>query len=63
MEKRYLTINELSEYLNVKKRTIYLWTMQKKIPHSKLGGKLLRFEPDKVDEWLKRQECVDKEKY
>ncbi|MFA5038414.1 MAG: helix-turn-helix domain-containing protein [Candidatus Omnitrophota bacterium] len=55
MEKRYLDINELSEYLNVKKRTIYSWTFQDKIPCVRFGGKILRFDRQKIALWEKEQ--------
>jgi excisionase family DNA binding protein len=51
MEK-YLTIEELSRILQVKKHYIYALTSQRKIPFLKLG-RFLRFERDKIEEWLK----------
>ncbi|MFB3919254.1 MAG: helix-turn-helix domain-containing protein [Candidatus Velamenicoccus archaeovorus] len=55
MEKRYWDINELSEYLNVKVRTIYSWTFQNKIPCVRFGGKILRFDRQAIASWEKAQ--------
>ena len=51
MQKRFLSIKDLSEYINVPVRTIYSWTFQKRIPHAKFG-KLLRFDLKAIDEWV-----------
>jgi excisionase family DNA binding protein len=47
----YLNITELSDYIKLSKSTIYKGTMSHKIPHLKLGKKLL-FEKETIDEWL-----------
>ena len=53
MTKKYLKIDELSEYLGeVKVNTIYSWISQKKIPFTKIG-RLVRFDIGKIDEWIK----------
>lgn len=53
MEKRYLTLEELSRYLAVPKQTIYQWTSQKRIPFTKVGR--LRFDKKKIESWLKER--------
>jgi len=55
IEKRYLSIDELSQYIGIKKGTIYQWTNQRRIPYSKLG-KVLKFDKQKIDNWLKKKE-------
>lgn len=52
MERRYLNINELSEYVGIPKGTLYVWVCQKRIPYAKIGG-LLRFDLRQIDEWVK----------
>ena len=47
-----LDINELAEYLKLKKQTIYNWLNQRKISGMKIGG-VWRFERREVDKWLK----------
>lgn len=51
MEK-YLTIDEVCSILQVKRHYIYRLTSRKQIPFVKLG-RFLRFERDKIEEWLK----------
>ena len=57
MERRYLNINELSEYIGIPKGTLYVWACQKRIPYAKIGG-LLRFDHGTLtiglapEEWL-----------
>ena len=52
MEKRYLGIKELSEYIGIKEGTLYVWTCYKKIPYFKVG-RLIKFDLREIDEWLK----------
>ena len=49
-----MTIEELSGYLKVTRRTIYEWLKYKKIPAVKLVGQW-RFKKNKIDEWLEKQ--------
>jgi excisionase family DNA binding protein len=52
MEKRYLGIIELSEYLGLTKGTLYVWVCQRKIPFLKIG-KLVKFDLEEIGDWLK----------
>ncbi len=54
MEKRYLNVAELSEYLNIPKHTLYSWVSMKRIPHLKIGG-TLRFDMRDIETWLKEK--------
>lgn len=55
MEKRYLTPQELSTYTGLSVFTIYLWIRQRKIPFIKIS-RLVRFDKEKIDKWLKKDE-------
>ncbi|MFC1704642.1 helix-turn-helix domain-containing protein [Candidatus Omnitrophota bacterium] len=46
-----MTIDDLAKYLRVKKRTIYEWLKQHKVPAFKLVGQW-RFKKEKIDAWL-----------
>lgn len=46
-----MTIEEVAEYLRVKKRTVYEWLKKGKIPAIKTVGQW-RFKKDKIDAWL-----------
>lgn len=52
MEKRFLGIKELSEYLGIKETTLYVWSCYKKIPHFKIG-RLVKFDLKEIENWLK----------
>jgi len=49
---RLIDIDELAEYLKLKKQTIYNWLNQGKISGIKVGG-VWRFDRREVDSWLK----------
>lgn len=49
-----LTVDELAEYLGLKKQTIYNWLHKGKISGIKIG-KVWRFEKEEIDKWLR--EC------
>ena len=50
--KQYLDIATLAGRLQVKRSTLYAWAERGSIPHLKLG-RLLRFDPDEIETWLK----------
>ena len=49
-----MTIDEVADYLSVKKGTIYGWTHMEFIPHIKLG-KSLRFRESDIDAWIEKR--------
>jgi excisionase family DNA binding protein len=46
-----MTIDDLSLYLKVSRRTIYEWLKHHKIPAVKLVGQW-RFQKEKIDSWM-----------
>jgi excisionase family DNA binding protein len=50
-EPPYWDIKELSEYLHIKRSTLYAWAAQGKIPSLKIHG-LLRFRQEAIDQWV-----------
>ena len=50
MEKRYLSVKELSKYLGIAEQTIYQLTSQNRIPYIKIGR--LKFDKAKIDIWM-----------
>jgi len=50
---RLMTVDELADYLGLKKQTIYNWLQQKKISGIKIG-KVWRFDRKYIDEWLSK---------
>jgi len=50
-EKKWWTIDDLAEYLSVKKNTVYSWISKDKIPYFRQGG-LVRFLQRDIDGWM-----------
>lgn len=51
---KLMTIDEIAEYLQVKKRTVYDWLKKGKIPAIKTVGQW-RFKRAQIDAWLQEQ--------
>ena len=51
---RLLTIDQVSDLLQVKKNTIYSWTHTGKIPFVKING-ALRFKEKAISNWIDNQ--------
>lgn len=58
MNHHFWNIEDLSNYLNVKVKTIY--SMVPDIPHYRIG-KLIRFKKDEIDSWLESKRENDQE--
>jgi excisionase family DNA binding protein len=50
---RYVTADELAQFFGIKKPTVRSWT-RKGMPHLKCG-RLVRFQVEKVREWLEKK--------
>jgi len=59
MAESWLSIDEISEHLRVKKDTIYKWIARKKMPAHKVG-RLLKFQIKEVDRWVRTGKAVNK---
>lgn len=57
---KLIDIEELADYLRLKKQTIYNWLHQGKIAGIKVGG-VWRFDRKDVDSWLKSRRRMLKE--
>ena len=62
-EKEFLTIQDLSGYLEIRPKTIYAKVEERSIPHYKVG-KLIRFKRSEIDLWMEgnKKDCVAPEK-
>jgi len=56
---RLLDIDELADYLKLKRQTLYNWLHQGKISGIKVGG-VWRFERKEIDAWLKSRRRTSK---
>ena len=52
MPERLMTIEEVADFLQVKKNTIYKKIQRGQIPYIKMGG-LLRFDPQQIEAYVK----------
>ena len=50
-----MTIEEVADYLRVKKRTVYEWLKKGKIPAFKTVGQW-RFKKERIDHWLEESQ-------
>lgn len=48
---RWLSVEEIAEHLGVSKETIYRWLKKGKVPAHRIG-KLWKFKPTEVDQWV-----------
>lgn len=55
-----MDIDQLSKKLRVSVSGIYTWVNQRKIPFVKVG-RLIRFDSDEIDKWLKEKKVEPKE--
>jgi len=58
MDSRFLSIDELSQYLGIKKSTLYVWTCHKEIPYFKVG-RLVKFDLPEIQGWLKKRKVKE----
>jgi len=49
---RWLTVEEITKYLGVKRDTIYKWIIRHEMPSHKVG-RLWRFRQNEIDEWIR----------
>ena len=52
MSDRWLSVEEIAEYLGVSKDTIYAWREKKGLPAHRIG-RFWKFKAEEVDEWVK----------
>lgn len=52
MQDRWLSVEEIAEYLGVSKDTIYGWVSSKGMPGHKVG-RFWKFKREEIDEWVR----------
>lgn len=52
MDDRWLSVDEIAEYLGVAKDTVYTWVTAKGMPGHKVG-RFWKFKKDDVDAWVR----------
>ena len=61
MSDRWVSVEEIAEYLGVSKDTVYGWIAKKDMPAHKVG-RLWKFKTDEVDEWVRCGKASDDHK-
>lgn len=54
LERRYLGIAEMADYIGVSKGTLYAWVCYRKIPFLHIG-RLVKFDKQKIDQWVQEK--------
>jgi excisionase family DNA binding protein len=52
MEERWLSVDEIGEYLGIKRDTVYKWIAEKNMPAHRVG-RFWKFKVKEVDDWVK----------
>lgn len=58
MTDRWLSVDEIADYLGVSKDTVYGWISKREMPGHKVG-RLWKFKADEVDEWVRNGKAAD----
>ena len=51
LEDRWLSVDEIGDYLGIKRDTVYKWISEKGMPGHKIG-RLWKYKKDEVDTWV-----------
>lgn len=54
MEGRWMTVQEVADYLHVSQDMIYRLAQKGKVPAAKIGGRW-RFKPENIEQWMEKQ--------
>ena len=61
LEDRWLSVDEISQYLGVSSDTIYRWIDKQAMPAHRMG-RLWKFKKDQVDAWIEAGGAADRNK-
>ncbi len=59
LDERWLSVDEIAEYLGVSKDTVYGWINSRAMPAHR-AGRLWKFKRDDIDNWVKSGGASDK---
>ena len=51
MEDRWLSVDDISAYLGIKRDTVYRWISERNMPGHKIG-RLWKFRKEEIYEWM-----------
>ncbi|GAB1455864.1 helix-turn-helix domain-containing protein [Spirochaetota bacterium] len=61
IEDRWLSVEEISQYLGVSSDTVYRWIEKQAMPAHRMG-RLWKFKKDEIDGWVKSGGAADRNK-
>lgn len=59
MEDRWLSVDEIGQYLGISSDTVYRWIEKQAMPAHRMG-RLWKFKQDEVDEWVRSGGAADR---
>lgn len=59
MDDRWLSVDEVAQFLGVARDTVYRWIEHQNMPAHKIG-RLWKFQKEEVNEWVKAGGAVNK---
>lgn len=59
---RWLSVDEIAEYLGIKRDTVYKWIERKNMPAHKVGS-LWKFKRDEIDAWVRTGEAAESKQH
>jgi excisionase family DNA binding protein len=59
MNDRWLSVDEIAEYLGIKRDTVYKWIDRRKMPGHKVGS-LWKFQKSEIDQWVRSGKARDR---
>jgi excisionase family DNA binding protein len=60
MTERWLSVEEIAEYLGVSKDTVYAWINKRNMPAHRIG-RLWKFKSEEIDEWVRSGGAAENE--
>ncbi|NCN05111.1 MAG: helix-turn-helix domain-containing protein [Spirochaetales bacterium] len=58
MEDRWLSVDEIGDYLGIKRDTVYKWIAEKEMPAHRVG-RFWKFKTKEVDSWVRQGNAGD----
>ena len=55
MDERWISVDDVAEYLGIKRFTVYKWVQRLGLPARKIG-RLLKFRRSEIDNWVEKQD-------
>ena len=57
--RRFLTYTQAAKLLGIPKGTLYAWVHERRIPHIRLSGRMVRFDEAELLAWMDRRRVSD----